>query len=193
MNPSCLVACTLAAKLALCAACKRASPSVQSQNATAVGGAHPQTAMGTPVAGVIISTSPGGAVIGQAGAPGNRPEQNAGQPFVNTPASEAPARPLADTEERLGPFTLAQGQDFLVIVHSKRLEEQPGKFNQAAAWLEIRDATGVVQYHEDYAYTVERGAFNEQCSRQCGVPWRGSSPDQRRGCPETSPGLHVPA
>lgn len=74
------------------------------------------------------------------------------------------SQPLTDVEQRLGPFALAPGQDFYVVVHSKRLQMAPGKFDQAAAWLEIRDARGAVEHHEDFAYSLENGSFNDQCS-----------------------------
>ena len=160
MNPRCLASCTLAAIVASCAACQRVAPSTQPRAAAA----PLQASAATPVTGVIVSAQPGGALAAQAPSPGNQPQPIAATTPAKLQAIEASSRPLSDTEVRLGPWTLAQGQDFSVTVHSKRLEEQPGKFNEAAAWLEIRDAAGAVQYREVYSFTVEHGMFNEQCS-----------------------------
>src|ERR1700745_2375533 len=84
----------------------------------------------------------------------------------NAAASQTSPKSLLDVEQRLGPFALAAGQDFFVVIHSKRLEVQPGKFDEAAAWLEIRDSTGGVQHHETFEYTVSAAdnGFDEQCS-----------------------------
>lgn len=106
--------------------------------------------------------------MAQTGSQSNSSQENPrpteAQQTLESSAVEMPPPPLEDAEKRSGPFTLAPGQDFFVVIHSKRLQMAPGKFDEAAEWVEIRDASGAVRYHEEFAYTVESGAFNDQCS-----------------------------
>jgi hypothetical protein len=108
----------------------------------------------------------GGALIlsGAVEKPGSSRSESAASVQEAEPATRQAPRPLEDAETRLGPYTLASGKDYFVVVHSKRLQMQLGKFDEAAAWLEIRDAAGAVEYHENYEYTLENGSFGDECS-----------------------------
>jgi hypothetical protein len=169
MKVSRLFAWALGSVLALCGACRHASRTPEEPTkGSAKSATQAPSPGGKPVAGVIVSTQHGGAVMAQAGSQSIALEQNPQpteaqqNPKPAAPQTQVP--PREDVEKRLGPFTLAPGEDFFVVIHSRRLEIQPGKFDEAVAWLDIRDASDTVQYHEDFAYTVEQGAFNDQCS-----------------------------
>ena len=169
MKVSRLFAGVLGSVIAFCGACRHARTPAESTKASAKSTTQGPSATGNVVTGVIISAQRGGAIMGQAGSPGKGPPQkspqlNTAQQTPQPTAPQTPAPPLEDVEKRLGPFALAPGQDFFVVVHSKRLQMQPGKFDEAVACVEIRDAPGTVQFHEDFAYTVEEGAFNDECS-----------------------------
>ena len=120
-------------------------------------GTQSQSAKVRPFARNIVATR----AVGHIGGWLSRHQQNQ---QTNPSVRQGSGQPLTDVEQRLGPFALAAGQDFFVVVHSKRLQIAPGKFDDAAAWLEIRDASGAVEDREDFAYTVENGSFNDQCS-----------------------------
>jgi hypothetical protein len=72
---------------------------------------------------------------------------------------------LQDTEQRLGPFRI-RGQDFVVVLHLKRLapaqSDQSGE--TALSALEIRDASGATLYRETFTYTLEAGTFSDSCT-----------------------------
>jgi hypothetical protein len=72
--------------------------------------------------------------------------------------------PLEDVEQRLGPFRIG-GQDFAVVLHSKRLSRShaDGPEEQALSALEIQDSSGVTLYREMVSYTFEAGAFSDSC------------------------------
>lgn len=72
---------------------------------------------------------------------------------------------VEDVEEREGPFTLA-GKTFTVVLHSKHLPPAQEGESVALASLDIIDAGGVVQHHEEFPYTVENGSFSESCSAE---------------------------
>lgn len=114
--------------------------------------------------GAAASSVPGGAANAQTGVAGSSPPLPAVRQPASPAASERSEPPLTDVEQRLGPYTLAAGRDFFVVIHSRRLEEQPGKFEEAATWVEIRDTTGALQFRENFEYSVSGGAFNDQCS-----------------------------
>jgi hypothetical protein len=80
---------------------------------------------------------------------------------------------LEDIEERQGPFTVA-GQRFNAVLHYKCFPGKSGLDSRTLVSLEIRDATGEIQYRKSFPYAVEEGAFTDICS--AGVrPLRGSS------------------
>lgn len=168
MKVSLLFAGALGSVMALCGACRHARTPAESSKSSTKSTTQGPSATGNGVTGAIISAQRGGAGMGQAGSQSNdshqNPQLNEVQQTPQPTAPRMPAPPLEDLEKRLGPFTLAPSRDFFVVIHSKRLQMQPGKFDEAVAWVEIRDAQGIVQYHEDFAYTVGDGAFNDECS-----------------------------
>ena len=70
---------------------------------------------------------------------------------------------LEDVEERKGPFTFG-GQTFTVVMRSKRLSGKKSEFAQALVSLDIVDAAGAVQHHEEFPHPVQNGEFAETCS-----------------------------
>jgi hypothetical protein len=78
------------------------------------------------------------------------------------PASQ-PAAQFEEVEERKGPFLLG-GQSFTVVLRSKRLPGKTGADSEALASLDILNAGGAVQHHEDFPHAVENGAFTDTCS-----------------------------
>ncbi len=71
---------------------------------------------------------------------------------------------LPATEQRLGPFRIG-GQDFVVLLHLKRLapaqSDRPGE--AALSALEIQDASGAPLYWETFPYALEAGSFSDSC------------------------------
>src|SRR5260370_26831504 len=71
---------------------------------------------------------------------------------------------LQDSEQRLGPFRIG-GQDFVVVLHLKRLApaqaDRPAE--AALSALEIQDASGATRYREAFAYALESGTFSDSC------------------------------
>jgi hypothetical protein len=80
-----------------------------------------------------------------------------------TPAAPQAAGQFEDVEERKGPFVLA-GRSFTVVLHSKRLPGKTRGDSETLASLDILDAGGVVQHHEDFPHAVENGEFTDTCS-----------------------------
>ena len=78
-------------------------------------------------------------------------------------AKPARAPQLEDAEEQRGPFTLA-GQTYTVFLRYKRLPGKSRPDSQALASLEIRDATGEVQYQTSFPHAFEKDVFLENCS-----------------------------
>lgn len=70
---------------------------------------------------------------------------------------------LEDLEERKGPFTFG-GQTFTVVMHSQRVRGKKSEFAQALVSLDIVDAAGAVQHHEEFPHSVQNGEFAETCS-----------------------------
>lgn len=70
---------------------------------------------------------------------------------------------LEDVEERKGPFTFG-GQTFTVVLHSKRVPNKKSESAQALASLDIIDAAGAVQHHEEFPHPIENGEFAETCA-----------------------------
>jgi len=79
-------------------------------------------------------------------------------------SASSPAVTLEDTEQRLGPFRIG-GQDFVVVLHLKRLapaqSDRPAE--AALSVLEIQDASGATRYREAFAYVLESGTFSDSC------------------------------
>jgi len=78
------------------------------------------------------------------------------------PASQSAVQ-FEDIEERKGPFLLA-GQSFTVVLRSKRLPGKTGADSETLASLDILNAGGAVQHHEEFPHAVENGQFTETCS-----------------------------
>lgn len=81
-----------------------------------------------------------------------------------TQAQKPAAEPaLEDIEERKGPF-IAGRQTFTIVMHSKRLPGKKSEFSEALASLDIVDASGIVQHHEEFPHAIENGEFTDTCS-----------------------------
>jgi hypothetical protein len=96
-------------------------------------------------------------------------------PSVQTATAGAPATPLVleEVDEREGPFTSGT-QTFTVVLHSKRLPGRTDPDGQTLAWLEMRDAGGATAYREEFAHSIENGAFVESCAAHA-EPLAGNS------------------
>jgi hypothetical protein len=70
---------------------------------------------------------------------------------------------LEDIESRQGPFSIAS-QTFTVVLHSQRSPGKSGDSVETLALIEVLDAAGNVQYHEEFPHTPENGEFPESCS-----------------------------
>src|SRR5262249_46585505 len=70
---------------------------------------------------------------------------------------------VEDVEEHKGPFMVG-GKTFTVVLHSKRVLGKTDDFGLALASLDIVDATGGVQHHEEFPHALEKGDFAESCS-----------------------------
>ena len=133
------------------AGCKQAPPSVATQQVAAQAVRPPAPAQpAAPQRETSLSNAP------QVGTP------QAGQAAqaARVPGQEPK---VEDVEKRQGPFTIA-GQTFTVVLHSKRLPGQMGDFADALASLDIVDANGGVQHHEEFPHAIENGSFSESCS-----------------------------
>lgn len=90
--------------------------------------------------------------------------QAAQSPLVDQPSkASVPDSSFEEVEERKGPFTIG-GQTFTVVLHSIRLPGQNGDFAKALESLDIVNAGGVVQHHQEFPHTIEDGSFSESCS-----------------------------
>ena len=66
---------------------------------------------------------------------------------------------LEDVEQRLGPFSLKDG-NFTVVLHEKRLPGAPDPlFSQTLGTLEVLDGKGVVHYQRIFKFAVEGERF----------------------------------
>jgi len=126
---------------------------------------------------VLVLTSnlswPG--VRGQSCQPSAAKQQSAPQDSKQLTVAPAGTAKLEDVEQRLGPFQLGpintHGQDFTVVLHSKRLPgAKPSTTDSGAlASLEILDSAGRIQHQETFGYSVEGETFNDSCSASAEV------------------------
>lgn len=127
----------------------------------------PSSAMAQPSAASLAAKPPSQPPSPGSGSPSSPPSsagQQAPQPGQEDVKKNAPDVKLEESEESLGPFTVAR-QTFTAI---RRLKHFPGKtdeFAQTDAILEIRDAGGIVQYRQEIPYAIEKGEerFQESC------------------------------
>jgi hypothetical protein len=92
------------------------------------------------------------------------PQQNAEQPAAQAPAASTAAAEEKETERRLGPFSIS-GSDYTVVLHSwKRPPGTTQETGDTVVAMEIRDATGAIQYHRKFPYQEADDSFSDAWS-----------------------------
>jgi hypothetical protein len=136
--------------------------------------ASSQTAHADSQSGAQHTGSPPNVAPASIGAPSQSAglrSQASGQAQTSLPSADSsPAQQsanqssplLEDVEDRKGPFRIG-GQNYTVVMASKRIKGHAGPDPEALVSLEIRDSSGAVAHREKFDYDLEKGEFTENC------------------------------